>query len=97
MSNAASLAPTSQQPLRWAEICDLHPNEWVCLLEVENAPDGSIRTARVIGHDRLMRHALAQIGLPKPDTIVVHTWGRPLQSPRIEMTDEIRDIVRHRR
>lgn len=97
MSTAESLAPTSPQPLRWAKICELHPNEWVCLLDVESAPDGSIRAARVVGHDRSMRHALAQIGPPQQGAMVVHTWRRPLQSPRIEMTDEIRDIIRPRR
>ncbi|HEY5922050.1 MAG TPA: hypothetical protein VIV11_10290 [Kofleriaceae bacterium] len=81
----------------WAEICERCPNEWVCLLDVVTAADGSIRSARVIGHDRSMKQALMQNGAFSPDTVVVHTWGRPLRSPRIEMTDEIRDIVRPRR
>ncbi|MDB4954678.1 MAG: hypothetical protein JWO36_2247 [Myxococcales bacterium] len=97
MSTALKLTPTETAPLSWARICELHPNEWVCLRDVETAPDGSIRSARVIGHDESMRQALVQIDLRQPSAVVVHTYGRPLHSPRIEMTDEIRDIVRPRR
>lgn len=97
MNAAEMIAATAVGSLAWARICELHPNEWVCLVEVENAPDGAIRSARVIGHDRSMRQALAQVGVTLPNTIVMHTWKRPLRSPRIEMTDEIRDIVRPRR
>ena len=78
-------------------LCEQHPNEWVCLLDVETASDGSIRSARVSGHNRSMRQLLAQIGTLQPDTVLVHTSGRPLTSPRIEMTDEIRDIIRPQR
>jgi hypothetical protein len=97
MSVAEKLSPPSFESLSWAKICEQHPNEWVCLLDVDHALDNSIRLARVVGHDRSMRQALAQIGNPQPDTVVVHTSGRPLRSPRIEPTDEIRDIVRPRR
>jgi hypothetical protein len=88
---------TSIESLSWMEIRERHPDEWVCLLDVELAFDGSIRLAKVAGHDRSMRQALAQIGVTQAGTVVVHTAGRPLRLPRIEMTDEIRDIVRPRR
>jgi len=96
MSVAEKLS-TSAESLCWTEIRERHPDEWVCLLDVEYAPDGSVRLARVAGHDRSMRQALAQCGVTQPGTIVVHTAGRPLRFPRIEMTDKIRDIVRPRR
>ena len=96
MSVAEKLS-TSAEQLSWTEIRKRHPDEWVCLLDVEYAPDGSIRLASVAGHDRSMRQALAQIGVTHTGTVVVHTAGRRLRPPRIEMTDEIRDIVRSQR
>ena len=96
MSVAEKLS-TSAESLSWTEIRERHPDEWVCLLDVEYAPDGSIHLARVAGHDRSMRQALAQIGGTEPGTVVAHTAGRPLRFPRIEMTDEIRNIVRPQR
>src|SRR5688572_4367394 len=83
--------------LSWVTICEQCPCEWVALFDVEHAPDGSIRSGRVAGHDRSMRHVLAQIESLQLDCIVAHTAGRPLHTPRVEMTDEIRDIVRARR
>jgi hypothetical protein len=97
MSVAEKIARTSVDSLSWVRICEQHPNEWVCLRDIENEPGGAIRSARVLGHDRSMRQALAQLAPLQPDTLVVHTGGRPLRLPRIEMTDEIRDIVRRRR
>lgn len=97
MSVAEKSLPPSVESSSWAEICQQHPNEWVCLLDAETEPHGSIRTARVIGHDRSMKQALAQMGVTRPGVVVLHTGGRPLRFPRIEMTDEIRDIVRHQR
>lgn len=96
MNTAHNLTPSETARLSWARICELHPNEWVCLLDVENAPDGSLDSARVIGHDRSMKRALSQLGMLEPNAVVAHTWKRPLQSPRIEMTDAIRDILRAR-
>jgi len=75
----------------------LHPNEWVCLLDIAHDPDGSIRSARVVSHDDSIERALDQIDPPNPDTTVVHTSGRPLWTPRIEIIDESRDLLRSRR
>jgi hypothetical protein len=97
MSAAEKILPASDELLSWAAICERHPDEWVCLVDLEHAPDGSVRSARVVGHNRSMRQALAQLGALEPGTTVMHTAGRPLRLPRIEMTDEIRDVVRARR
>jgi hypothetical protein len=97
MRSAEQFAAESVGSLSWAKICERYPNEWVCLLDVVHAPDGSIQTGRVGAHDPSMRQLLAQFGASQPDAQLVHTAGRPLGSPRLEMTDEIRDIVRSRR
>lgn len=72
--------------LGWSEICARHADEWVCLLDVEAARDGSIRCARVIAHDRSMRQVLARIDGTPPNAVVVHTRGRPLCNFRIRPT-----------
>ena len=94
MDAAKPLMPADA--LSWAEICARYPNEWVCLVDMLEAA-GSIRFARVIGHDRSIKLALDQIGTSNPDATVVHTWGRPLRTPRIEIVDESRELVRARR
>ena len=97
MTVARKLLHKNGGALTWSQICEHHPNVWVCLLDVEKAADGSIDSARVIGDDPSMRQLRAHLGPPQPHTVGVHTSGRPLLSPRIETTDEIRDIVRPRR
>jgi len=96
MSTVQNLARATALAISWAEICMLHPDEWVCLLDIELEPDGSIRSARVVGHDPSAVDALDQIDPPDPDTTLVHTAGRRLHMPRFEMTDEIRDLIRAR-
>lgn len=85
------------QRLSWVTLCEQCPSEWVALFDVERAPDGSIRSGRVAGHDRSMKQLLARIEPLQRDSIVGHTAGRPLHTPRVEATAEIRDIVRGRR
>jgi hypothetical protein len=98
MSAAEEIAPTMAESLGWAEICRRHPDEWVCLVEVQHEPDGSIRSAQLIGHHRSIKEALQQCSWSAdPLVACAHTGGRKLRFPRIEMTDEIRDIVRPRR
>jgi hypothetical protein len=97
MSAAEKIVPVSDELLSWAAICERHVDEWVFLVDVEDAADGAIRAARVIGHDRSMRQALARLGAVEPGTAVMHTAGRPLRLPRNATTDEIRDGVRARR
>jgi len=76
MSVAEKTGQASLGRLSWAEICTMHPNEWVYLREVEDTIDGSIGSARVITHDPSMRQMLAQLGSqPNTDAVVVHTSG----------------------
>lgn len=97
MGAAETLRLEDVASLGWATICEQYPCEWVVLCDVEHAADGTIRSARVAGHDRSMRQLLAQAETQQLVSVVVHTAGRPLHTPRVEMTDEIRDIVRARR
>ncbi len=86
------------ESLAWAEICGRHPGEWVCLVEVQHEMDRPVRSARVIGHNRPIKEALKQCSWSTdPVVAYAHTGGRRLRFPRIEMTDEIPDIVRARR
>jgi hypothetical protein len=57
MNAAEVLAPAISEPLKWAEICARHPDEWVCLVEIDfTHPNGlEFQTARVIGHGRTRR------------------------------------------
>ena len=56
------IAPTISEPLTWMEICERHPDEWVCLVEIDRIDAGSLefRTARVVGHGKTRRAPLAQ-------------------------------------
>jgi hypothetical protein len=97
MDAAKQLTSPMSERMSWVEICQWYSNEWVCLLDIEHEADGSIRSARLIGHDPSIKQALAQIGTLHTDAALLHTRGRPLRTPAIEMTDEIRDLVRVRR
>lgn len=46
--------PLLSEPLTWEQICDRYPNEWVCLVEIDeiNDTDFEFRTARVVGHGK---------------------------------------------
>jgi hypothetical protein len=97
MSLAQSMSPASVGSLSWARICEEHPNEWVCLRDVENDARGLIGAARVVSHDRSIERALDLAEPAEADTTVVHTSGRPLSTPRTEIVDESRDDLRSRR
>jgi hypothetical protein len=96
VSTAHSLLPNTATS-SWAAICALHPDEWVCLLDIEQGSDGSILAARVVGHARSIEQALDQVVPPDPDMTVVNTSNRPLWTRRIEVADENRDFVRAHR
>jgi hypothetical protein len=54
--------PFITEPLTWEQICDQYPNEWVCLVEIDeiNDTDFDFRTARVVGHGKTRRAPLEQ-------------------------------------
>lgn len=97
MSAAEKIAPTVTEPLSWAEICKRHPDEWVCLVEIQQEIDRPIAFARVVAHGQAIAQALDQLGTSNPDATIMHTRGRPLQTPRIELVDESRDLLRSHR
>ena len=97
MSLAQSISPPRVGSLSWARICEEHPNEWVCLRDIENDASGAIHSARVVSHDRSIERALDLAEPADADTTVVHTSGRPLWTPRTEILDESRDDLRSRR
>jgi len=97
MDAAEKLTVAILEPSTWAEICELCPDEWVCLVDVQHESSGAICSGRLIGHSPSMKEALRLAWSPSADQVIAHTGGRELRSPRIELTDEIRDIVRPRR
>ncbi len=97
MSLAQNISSTTGESLSWARICEEHPNEWVCLRDVENDARGVICSARVVSHDRSIERALDLAEPAEADTTVVHTSGRPLWTPRTEILDESRDDLRSHR
>jgi hypothetical protein len=46
--------PFISEPLTWAEIRDRYPDQWVCLVEIDeiNDTDFEVRTAHVVGHGK---------------------------------------------
>jgi hypothetical protein len=62
MSAAEALAPEISEPLTWSEICARHPDEWVCLVEMDFVhPKGvGLSGARVIGHGKTRRAPVDQ-------------------------------------
>lgn len=95
MSAAEKIAWTTVEPSRWTDICALHPEEWVCLIEVEHEQDGSIRSARVVGHHQSIKEALKQVDSWSSHPVVTysHTGGRKLRFPRVARTDAVREFV----
>ena len=55
-------APFISEPLIWIQICERYPNEWVCLVEMEELTDTDLdfHTARVVGHGKTRREPLEQ-------------------------------------
>jgi hypothetical protein len=60
MGAAEKLAPISDS-LTWEQICERHPDEWVCLVEIEyTQPYDAIERARVVGHGKTKREPVEQ-------------------------------------
>jgi hypothetical protein len=106
--NVAVAAPAVvgeiSEPLTWAEICARHPDEWVCLVEVDFIhPNGlEFRTARVVGHGKTRGEPFAQASpwWAHYDEIGHLYTGRITERPprpSLIIDDEIRDLIRPRR
>jgi acetolactate synthase regulatory subunit len=80
-------------------ICERHPNEWVALADVELGSAGEITAGQLVAHDRSMKQLMKQLDASSDcvEVTCVHTAGRSLHRPRVEITDEIRDLLRYRR
>jgi hypothetical protein len=104
MSAAAALRAEISEPLTWAEICARHPDEWVCIVEIDYIhPNGlEFRTARVIGHGKTRRAPIEQAkAWWNHYELIGHFFtGRiAVKPPRpsIILDDETRDAIRYRR
>jgi clan AA aspartic protease (TIGR02281 family) len=95
MNAAEKLSPTISEPLTWAEICERYPDEWVCLVEMDQIHPNNFgfRSARMIGHGTTAREALNE-ALPwqeRYQTVGHYFTGKikpPCLPPRLVMTDE---------
>ncbi len=101
MSAAEVLAPEISEPLTWAEICARHPDEWVCLVEMDrvNPNNFEFRTARVIGHGATRREPVEQAMAWRAayEFIGHHFTGRVMvrpPRPSLIIDEEIRDLIR---
>lgn len=90
-------ASKMESVLSWAEIRQQFPRQWVGLLDIVEAPDGWIASARVFCHDVTMDKVSDVIGTSNPDVTVVHTGGLRLWTPRFEVLDEEDNVVPPRR
>jgi hypothetical protein len=101
MSAAEVLAPEISEPLTWDAICARHPDEWVCLVEIDfTHPNGlEFRTARVIGHGNTRRAPFdqAKAWRAQYEEIGHFYTGRAEQPlrPVVIIDDETRDAFRY--
>jgi hypothetical protein len=102
MSAAEVLAPAISEPLTWAEICARHPDEWVCLVEMDRVhPNGfDFRTARVVGHGKTRRAPCDQASMWRAQyKLMGHYYtgqirDKPLR-PVVIIDDETRNAFRY--
>ncbi len=76
----------ASEPMSWQAICDRYPEQWVCLVDIDNvnASDSEFCTARVIGHGRTLRAAVeeARALSVADDQLSYYFTGRPGAVPR---------------
>ena len=104
MRAAAAFVAEISEPLTWPEICARHPDEWVCLVEIDfTHPNGlAFRTARVVGHGKTRRAPLeqAQAWRTQYEDIGHYYTGRVTERPLrpvVLIDDETRDAFRYPR
>lgn len=85
MSAAEVLGPEISEPVTWAEICARHPDEWVCLVDMERVHPNNFefRTARVIGHGKTRREPVEQAMAWRADYELIDHYfaGRVMVKP----------------
>lgn len=104
MSAAAVLAPEISEPLTWVEICARYPDEWVCIVVMDQLhPNGfAFRTARVVGHGKTRRAPVDQAMAWRDSyELIGHFYtgritARPPR-PSLVLDEESRDAIRTRR
>jgi hypothetical protein len=104
MSAAEVLAPTISAPQTWDEICARHPDEWVCLAEIDFVHPNNLefRTARVIGHGKTQSESLDQATTAFPQySEIGHFYTNESAitylRPAVIIDDETRDAFRYPR
>lgn len=95
MTAAEKVFPTSIELQSWSMLREQYPDEWLCLTDIEDTPEGVLHAGRVIDHDPSVLELIERIGTQSGATIV-HTWGRRLNPPRIVMTDELDEFLHSR-
>ena len=55
--------PEPSEPMTWKQICELYPDEWVSLVEIDsvNDRDFEFRSARVIAHGKSRKEPILHI------------------------------------
>ncbi len=74
-------APWLSDPLTWSQICERYPEQWVCLVEIDDHSDTDVgfRTARVATYGKDPRTPLADTGALRAryDELAHLFTGRP--------------------
>lgn len=100
MDAADQLAPVETEPLPWAEICALYPDQHVCLVDIVRPPLRSpeIISARVVGHGATHDAAFEPIrglGQRYPRFAIRYTGvcTEPLIRPSLVIDDDTRHLL----
>ena len=101
MVTAQTLEAEISDTLTWAQICERHPDEWVCLVEIEHTRpnDAKIVSARVVGHGKTKRDPVEQAkSWWTRYSTIGHFYTGTLRAPRsilrVIVEDEARDLLR---
>jgi hypothetical protein len=103
MVTAESLESAISDTLSWAEICERHPDEWVCLVEIKHTRpnDTRIVSARVVGHGKTKREPIEQAKIWWHHySTIGHFYTGELRAPPpiigVNAENETRDVLRRR-
>jgi hypothetical protein len=71
----------------WARICERHPDEWVCLVDVAYDMNGGIKAGVVVAHNRSLNAVLPIVEVWGDSSVVTQTDKRPSRTPCIVVID----------